>query len=270
MKKVRPVPSYKGTLTLGDYVNDDTAVNIDIERYPRTMIAKPISASSFVQKAKLEEADNGETSSGAVATREENEQKMSYVKNERTYVVDAKEEVGGKKEVDREELEKGYMYGRAVVPISSIDEAITTLETDPSYEILGFVPRNGVSHFPGDCGDGYGLTLQLQWERYFSMSTTSVVVPQKSNTKAAMALSSLIHALYELDNYILARLVMKKDKPPVMVIMAPSIEPDFEALIDVQVRFLPFDFLVLGSLLILAFIVGAIPRRCQAISVSTP
>lgn len=56
--------------------------------------------------------------------------------------------------------------------------------------------------------------------------------------KAVMALSSLIHALYELDNYALARLVPKKDKPPMMVVMAPLIEPDFEALIDVQVRFL--------------------------------
>ena len=154
------MPSYKGTLTLGDFVSDDTAMNIDIERYPRTMVAKPISASSFVQKAKPEEADNGESPSGAVATKEENEQKMSYVRNERTYVVEDKEEVGGKKEVDREELEKGYMYGRAVVPISSTDETITVLETDPSYEILGFVPRQGVRHFLGNFDNGYKLTLQ--------------------------------------------------------------------------------------------------------------
>ena len=101
------------------------------------------------------------------------------------------------------------------------------------------------------------------------MSTTSVVVPQKLNRKAAMALSSLIHALYELDNYILARLVTKKDRPPVMMIMAPSIEPDFEALVDVQVRPQPFKFFVLEFLFIVASIVGTIPRRCQTISVST-
>ena len=67
------------------------------------------------------------------------------------------------------------------------------------------------------------------------MSTTCVVVGQRTNPKAIMALSSLIHALYELDHYIVARLVTKKDKPPVMVVMAPLIEPEFEALIDVQV-----------------------------------
>ena len=67
------------------------------------------------------------------------------------------------------------------------------------------------------------------------MSPTCVVVGQRTNPKAITALSSLIHAVYELDNYILARLVTKKNKPPVMVVMAPLIEPDFEGLLDVQV-----------------------------------
>lgn len=219
LKKVRPVPSYKGTLTLGDYLKDDTAMNLEVERYPRTMIAKPMSSSSFVQKSKPEEEDRGGPSVRREIKEDEDGKKMSYVKNERTYLVQDEMEEGGKKEVDRDVLEKGYMYGRAVVPISSTDESITTLETNSSYEILGFIPRQG-------------------YERYFSMSTTCVVVPQKGNRKAAMALSSLIRALYELDNYILARLVTKKDKPPVMVVMAPLIEPDFEALIDVQIPFL--------------------------------
>ncbi|KAF8418820.1 putative Ku family DNA helicase [Tirmania nivea] len=219
LKKVRPVPSYRGILTLGDYRKDDTAMSLEVERYPRTMIAKPISASSFVQKSKPE-GENGEGPSVRrdIKEEEDDDKKMSYVKNERTYHVKDETEEGVKKEVDRDLLEKGYMYGRAVVPISGTDESITILETDPSYEILGFVPRQG-------------------YERYFSMSTTCVVVPQKGNRKAAMALSSLIHALYELDNYILARLVTKKDKPPVMMVMAPLIEPEFEALIDVQIPF---------------------------------
>ncbi|KAF8476846.1 putative Ku family DNA helicase [Kalaharituber pfeilii] len=216
LKKVRPVASYKGTLTLGDYLKDDTAMNIDIERYPRTMIAKPISASNYVAKVKPEDGEESET---LQASSEADGRKMSAVRNERAYIVQDEEAPGGKKEVNREELEKGYLYGRAVVPISSTDESITVLETSPSYEILGFIPRQG-------------------YERYFSMSTTCVVVAQKTNVKAAIALSSLIHAVYELDNYILARLVTKKDKPPVLVAMAPLIEPDFEALIDVQLPFL--------------------------------
>jgi len=141
------VPSYKGTLTLGDYLKDDTAMNLEVERYPRTMIAKPMSASSFVQKSKPEE-ESGEGPSVGREIKEEEDDKMTYVKNERTYLIKDETEDGGKKEVNRDELEKGYLYGRAVVPISSTDESITTLETDASYEILGFVPRQGVSLIP--------------------------------------------------------------------------------------------------------------------------
>ncbi|KAI5792453.1 putative Ku family DNA helicase [Peziza echinospora] len=217
LKKVRPVPSYRGTLSLGDYINDDSAFCIDVERYPRTMLAKPISASSFVQKAKPED-EEGSSLTMAASPGDGKGEGMTSVRMQRAYIVKDEDAPGGMKEVDREELEKGYMYGRAVVPISSTDEGITTLNTDASFEILGFIPRTG-------------------YERYFSMSTTCVVVGQRTNPKSIMALSSLIHALYELDHYIVARLVTKKDKPPVMVVMAPLIEPEFEALIDVQVPF---------------------------------
>ena len=113
------------------------------------MIAKPIRASNFVQKSKPEGTESGEGPSVRHEIKEaEDDKKMSYVKNERTYLVKDETEEGGKKEVDRGELEKGYMYGRAVVPISGTDESITILETDPRYEILGFIPRQGVNPIP--------------------------------------------------------------------------------------------------------------------------
>ena len=52
-----------------------------------------------------------------------------------------------------------------------------------------------------------------------------------------MALSSLIHALFELESYAVARLVPKPDKEPVIVLLAPSIEVDYECLLDVQLPF---------------------------------
>ena len=67
------------------------------------------------------------------------------------------------------------------------------------------------------------------------MSTTNIIVGQKGNEKAAVALSSLIHALYELESYALVRFVRRKNDAPAMMILAPSIETDFECLIDVQV-----------------------------------
>jgi ATP-dependent DNA helicase 2 subunit 2 len=57
------------------------------------------------------------------------------------------------------------------------------------------------------------------------------------NEKASLALSSLIHALYELESYAIARLVTKNDKSPVIVLLAPSIEADYECLVDCQLPF---------------------------------
>lgn len=70
-----------------------------------------------------------------------------------------------------------------------------------------------------------------------SMSVSSVIIAQKSNTKAIMALSSVIHALYELESYGVARSVPKTDKNPVLILLAPSIESDYECLLDVQLPF---------------------------------
>ena len=52
-----------------------------------------------------------------------------------------------------------------------------------------------------------------------------------------MALSSLIHALFELDSYAVARLVPKADKEPFITLLAPSIEGDYECLLDIQLPF---------------------------------
>jgi Ku70/Ku80 beta-barrel domain len=79
-----------------------------------------------------------------------------------------------------------------------------------------------------------------------ALSEASCIIAQKSNQRAQIALSSLIHALEENDLVALTRLVTKDDKPPVMIMMAPSIEPDYECLVDVQVR-LALALLTVGT-----------------------
>lgn len=70
-----------------------------------------------------------------------------------------------------------------------------------------------------------------------NMSTSNVIIAQKTNDEAGLALSSLIHALFELECYAVARLVTKEGKPPLVVLLAPSIEQDFECLLEVQLPF---------------------------------
>ena len=69
------------------------------------------------------------------------------------------------------------------------------------------------------------------------MSTSNVIIAQKTNSKAIIALSSLIHALFELESSAIARLVPKDNKTPVLLLLAPSIEVDYECLLDVQIPF---------------------------------
>lgn len=70
-----------------------------------------------------------------------------------------------------------------------------------------------------------------------AMNSSNMIVAGRTNGQAAMALSSFIHALYELESYAVARLVVKSDKEPVIVLLAPSIEPDYECLLEIQLPF---------------------------------
>lgn len=69
------------------------------------------------------------------------------------------------------------------------------------------------------------------------MGESCVTIAQRTNDKARMAFSSLVHALFELDSYAVARIVLKDDKDPKLVLLAPLIEPDLECLIDVPLPF---------------------------------
>ncbi|KAF7177234.1 hypothetical protein CNMCM7691_005056 [Aspergillus felis] len=217
VKKVRTVATFKGFLQLGDPEEYDTALRIPVERYYRTYVAKPPSASSFVLRSDVgAEEEQGESSEAPKSPPEGGS--LTSVRNLRTYEVPDENAPGGKIDVEREELAKGYEYGRTAVHISETDENITTLETYAALELVGFIQTD-------------------KYDRYMHMSTTNVIIGQRGNDKASLALSSFIHALFELECYAVARLVVKENKPPVMVLLAPSIEPDYECLLEVQLPF---------------------------------
>lgn len=67
------------------------------------------------------------------------------------------------------------------------------------------------------------------------MSNSNIIVASKVNSKSILSLSSFVHALYELDSIALARLVVKADKPPIMLALFPVIESESEYLVDAQV-----------------------------------
>jgi ATP-dependent DNA helicase 2 subunit 2 len=216
-KETKPIPSFKGLLTLGNPEQYDSALAINIERYPKTMVATPPSASSFVVRNDLEATQSMDATNGNEGAETTNDG-LAAVHTARTYQVTDEHGPGGKKDVDRDELAKGYEYGRTAVHISESDRNITTYETHQGLDIIGFVDAN-------------------QYNRFTDLSRTNVIIAERTNEKAYMALSSFIHALYELESYAVARMVTKDNKEPRILLLQPAIEPEFECLYDVELPF---------------------------------
>lgn len=139
VKEFRPYRTFIGQLTLGDPEKYETAMSIDVERYFRTHRAIPPSASSFVVRSDLanEEASSLDREDDAFMGGTSG---LTAVKTTRTYRVNDESAPGGKRDIDREELARGYEYGRTAVHIAESDENVTKLETIQSFTIIGFIP----------------------------------------------------------------------------------------------------------------------------------
>ncbi|EZF33332.1 hypothetical protein H109_05983 [Trichophyton interdigitale MR816] len=223
VKVVRGIPSFKGDFKLGDPDKYDSALTIQVERYFRTYAARPPPASSFVLSGAPPEVQQTEDSSANLKnaradTGKSTSNELTSVRNARSYQVADSGVVGGKRDVERDALAKGYEYGRTAVHITDSMENITKLETKAALEIVGFIPIEN-------------------YDRYMNMSNANVIIAQRTNNKAIIALSSIIHALHEVESYAVGRLVTKDGKSPTLVLLAPSIDPDYECLLEVQLPF---------------------------------
>lgn len=72
-----------------------------------------------------------------------------------------------------------------------------------------------------------------------NMSEASIIVPQKFNEESEVAFSSLVHALYELESYAVARFVEKDGKDPVLLLLIPDpkAEGEYDCLYDIRLPF---------------------------------
>ncbi len=218
VKAVRPTPLYKGMLTLGNPDQYETALSIGVERYPKVMQAKAQAASKYVLRGDMS-ASQPTQSSGTLSKGDSiGKDGLAAVKAARVYQVEDEDAPGGKKDVEMDELSKGYEYGRTAVHIEEADRNVTMYETTEGLEIIGFVAKD-------------------KYERFLEMGRSALTVAKRHDEKNTMALSSLIHALYELESYAVARLVRKTNAEPRIVLLAPNIEPDFECLYDVELPF---------------------------------
>ncbi|KAL2074790.1 hypothetical protein VTL71DRAFT_8569 [Oculimacula yallundae] len=220
IKVVRPFKQYEGRLGLGDFAKyPESALYIDVQRYSRVKKAAAPSASSFVSAAANSNQDGSAQSSHTVEDIEMTDAPaLEAVKSSRAYRVNNASGAGGMVDVKREDLAKGYYYGSTAVPFGQDEEDVTKFDSPPGFSIIGFVPND-------------------KYERYLTMGESSITIAQPVNDKARLAMSSLVHALHELDSYAVARIVPKEGKSPQLILLAPSIEPDLECLVDVPLPF---------------------------------
>ena len=152
VKVVKPYRTYDGPLTLGDPEKFPSSLNINVERYFKTHMARPLTASTVVVKSE-QETQSTQTMEEDVMEGIE----FSAVKQARTYKVNDPDAPGGKRDVEFESLAKGYEYGRTAVHISESEHNITKLETEKSFSIVGFIPSTKVA----DCCSGCMRCMML-------------------------------------------------------------------------------------------------------------
>ncbi|KAM0346458.1 hypothetical protein ACHAPU_005523 [Fusarium lateritium] len=215
IKAVKPYKTYDGALTLGDPKTFPAAMSINVERYFKTHLARPLTSSTVVVKS----GGGPESETTQPVESEEMEGiEFSAVKQARSYKVNDPDAPGGKRDVEFDDLAKGYEYGRTAVHISESEHNITKIDTQKSFSIVGFIPCS-------------------KYEPFLNLGETCVTTARKFDAKSALAMSSLVWALSELESYAIARIVTKDGKDPLLVLLAPGMEPDMECLYDIPLPF---------------------------------
>ncbi|KMU81909.1 Ku80 [Coccidioides immitis RMSCC 3703] len=150
IKVVRGIPSFRGDLRLGDPSQYSTGLTIQVERYYRTYVARPPAASAFALSIAPPKGQSTAESSVTLQNGDSTVEtasasnNLSGVRNARSYQVIDENAPGGKKEVEQDDLAKGYEYGRTAVHISESDEVITKLDTTAALEFIGFIQSENV------------------------------------------------------------------------------------------------------------------------------
>ncbi len=123
------------------------AICIDVKRYTRTKVAKPVSASSFVVRptssTQSSNTISGDTEMLDALTGDD----LDAVRRSTTYTVNDPSAAGGKKHIEIPDMAKGYSYGRTAVPFSHLEEGVTKLHAKQGFSIIGFIPAEAVSSY---------------------------------------------------------------------------------------------------------------------------
>uniref|UniRef100_A0A452QHM6 ATP-dependent DNA helicase 2 subunit 2 n=1 Tax=Ursus americanus TaxID=9643 RepID=A0A452QHM6_URSAM len=124
-------------------------------------------------------------------------------------------------EVPKEDTIQGFRYGSDIVPFSKVDEEHMKYKSEGKcFSVLGFCRSSQVHR------------------RYFMGNQVLKVFAAKDDEAAAVALSSLIHALDELAMVAVVRYAYDRRANPQVGMAFPYIKDAYECLIYVQLPFM--------------------------------
>lgn len=138
------------------------------------------------------------------------------VSMQRTYHLNDEDET----EVDKDNVAKGYRYGKSLVPISDADETAMKFEAQRGLSLMGFTKQQRVKQY--QC---VGTSVQ-------------VLVANPDDKNAGRAMSAFIRALYETNMVGIGRYVLRKDSQPKVVALVPKIKTDSECLLVLQLPYM--------------------------------
>lgn len=220
VKKPRPVKTFTGKLMLGDISSYPVknVVSIDVEAFPCTRLATPMTAVSYATSGKP--AASQAATQGADDASKLMKAGLQEVKRLTEFYVKDEDAPEGMTEIESTQVQSGYRFGSEIVVLSPEEETVLKAQSHEtaSMLIVGFVKEKDIP-------------------RYMSMSNTDYVVAAKDNKRAGLALSSLINALFIEKSAALIRYVQKDNKDVKMCALTPLIEQDFEALVLTHLPF---------------------------------
>ncbi|CAO3576904.1 unnamed protein product [Absidia cylindrospora] len=231
-KEVKPTPSYRGFLNIGDPVKySDRSLAIGIHMYPHMMEAKAPAMKKWSTLSDLA-LDNDQAGSSSSEPRT-----LSHgVEMIRQYRV--KEDDTSKTEtptpanldtqepqqdatdvVDENELEKVYPFGKTLVKITQEEEDYLQLKTSSGMWIYGFMSKSAVP-------------------RHYLLGRVYVIMADPKNKESAgMAIAALARSLYEKEAVALVRYVHRGNSEPKMGIISPFIDVDVDLLQFCQIPY---------------------------------
>lgn len=156
VKPVKLVKSYDGPLNLGNPEQFASATRINVERWPVTKVNRPAAASSVTVKSESTATQSTQTLDEEMDGVVYDDPQFNSVKQHRTYKINDPSAPGGKRDVEFEELNKGYAYGSSAVVIPDFDWTLTSLEAVKDFSIMGFVNMNKVRQvYSYPCGSNF-------------------------------------------------------------------------------------------------------------------